>query len=115
MKKIVVSLLVLFTMVSCFAQPITRRAMDVNTVSDARLQAQYNLFLPRYADTTAANLSKGIDSCGAAIFTYDNNTQWIRACNPKRWVKAAGSVITDNTATVNLSGDGSTATPLTAD
>jgi hypothetical protein len=115
MKKIVVSLLVLFSAFSVFAQPITRRAMDVNTVSDARLQAQYNLFLPRYTDTTAANLSKGIDSCGAAIFTYDNNTQWIRACNPKRWVKAAGSVVTDNTQTVNLSGDGSTATPLTAD
>jgi hypothetical protein len=115
MKRIVVSLLVLFTTFSAFAQPITRRAMDVNTVSDARLQAEKNFFLPRYADTTAANLSKGIDSCGASIFTYDNNTQWLRACNPKRWVKAAGSLVAGNTATVNLSGDGSTATPLTAD
>jgi hypothetical protein len=115
MKRIVVSLLVLFATFSAFAQPLTRRAMDVNTVSDARLQAEKNFFLPRYADTTAANLSKGIDSCGASIFTYDNNTQWLRACNPKRWVKAAGSLVADNTATVNLSGDGSTATPLTAD
>jgi hypothetical protein len=115
MKRIVVSLLVLFATISAFAQPLTRRAMDVNTVSDARLQAEKNFFLPRYADTTAANLSKGIDSCGALIFTYDNNTQWLRACNPKRWVKAAGSLVADNTATVNLSGDGSAATPLTAD
>jgi hypothetical protein len=115
MKKVAVLLLFIVSAVASFAQPITRRAMDVNTVSDARLQAQYNLLLPRYTDTTAANLAKGIDSCGAYIYTYTDNATWVRGCSPKRWIKSGTSIVTDNTESVTLSGVGDASDPLVAD
>jgi hypothetical protein len=71
----------------CAAQPIVHRSNPANTVSDARWQAQYNLFAPRFADTTAANVQKGIDSCGAMIYTYDINSFWFRQCSPKKWIQ----------------------------
>jgi hypothetical protein len=55
-----------------------------------RLQAEKNFFVPRYNDTTEANLNKGIDSCGALIFSRDVNAFYYRACNPKRWTAIAG-------------------------
>ena len=80
MKKI---LTILFTIISLssLGQAITQRSGASFTVQDARLSAQYNLFIPRFADTTAANLQKGIDSCGAIIFTYDVSAIWFRNCN----------------------------------
>jgi len=60
-------------------------------VQDARLAAQYNFFVPRYADTVFANLNKGIDTCGALIFTYDYNGFWYRQCSPKKWVQLFGN------------------------
>lgn len=81
-------LTILFFLISIagISQPIVNRAGMANTVADYRLQATYNLFLPRYADTTAANVQKGIDSCGALIFTYDSMKVWYRQCSPKKWV-----------------------------
>jgi len=55
-----------------------------------RLQAEKNFFVPRYNDTTEANLNKGIDSCGALIFSRDVNAFYYRACNPKKWTAIAG-------------------------
>ena len=89
MKKLLTILFVLFSVV-CFSQSIVPRATAGNTVSDARLQAQYNFFIPRYADTTAANVQKGIDSTGAIIFTYDVNNFWVRVGNPKHWQQGSG-------------------------
>jgi hypothetical protein len=84
MKRLLVLALVLSSLVGS-TQTIVNRAGPANTVSDARLQAQYNFFAPRYADTTAANVQIGADSCGAVIYTYSNNSFWYRQCSPKRW------------------------------
>ena len=86
MKRILIILICLLPLF-LFAQPIQQRATGVITVQDARLSAQYNFFLPRYFDTTAANLQKGIDSCGALIFTRSDNYIWYRQCTPKLWVQ----------------------------
>lgn len=85
------------------AQPNVTRASGANTVYDTRLGALKNFYLPRYADTTAANLEKGTDSCGAKIYTYDGNKEWIRACNPKRWENVGTSTFdatTPSTSTI---------------
>jgi hypothetical protein len=71
--------------------------------------ASKNLFAPRYADTTAANADKGIDSCGALIFTYDVNNYWLRKCSPKRWEQVGtGSGSTSITNIYNNSITGAT-------
>ena len=85
--KHLIFLIVFFSSVQCFSQPIVNRAGQANTVQDARLAAQYNLFTPRYLDTTAANIQKGIDTCGAIIFCYVTNSLWYRQCAPKKWVQ----------------------------
>lgn len=71
----------------CFSQPVINRTFGTNTVNDPRLMASSNFIPPRYQDTTAANLSIGIDSCSALIFTYNDNSYWMRICSPKRWIK----------------------------
>lgn len=118
MKRLIIFFLVLVSM-NAISQPVINRALQVNTVNDARLMASRNFYLPRYIDTTSANLDKGIDSCGAQIFTYTNNLVWIRACNPKRWIQGGGggggSLVTDNTESVTLSGTGDALDPLIAD
>jgi hypothetical protein len=91
MNKVILFFVFLFVCFSAISQPISYRASDVITVSDGRLQAQYNLFIPRYTDTTAANLKKGIDSCGAIIYTYEGNKIWKRSCNPKKWEELSSS------------------------
>ena len=112
MKKLL-TILFLFCFYISFAQPVVNRSGPANTVQDARWMAQYNLFVPRYADTTAANLSSGVDSCGAIIFTYNTNGLWVRLCSPKRWsqLSSATSIniynsdgtISDAVRTVTLS------------
>ena len=94
-KKIVLVLCVLFVYVSGIAQPVTARSSSVVTVMDSRFFAQYNFRPPVFPDTTAANVQKGLDSCGALIFTYDYNGYWYRACSPKRWVKVGASLAGD--------------------
>lgn len=94
MKKI---LLITFLVVAAFeghSQFVIQRTFGTNTVNDPRFMASINLFPPRYSDTTSANLSIGIDTCGAHIFTYGDNAWWLRACNPKRWIRVLKT--TDN-------------------
>lgn len=98
MKYISILILFTFCFLQSFAQPVVNRAGSANTVQDARLMGLYNLFVPRYVDTTAANVTsgtnpRGVDSCGAIIFLYTTNSIWTRACNPKRWIEV-GSVPT---------------------
>lgn len=93
MKKLLLLFSFVLSAAVCFCQPIVNRAGSANTVSDARLRAQFNFYLPRYADTTAASVvpSIGIDSCGALIYTYTDNKTWVRKCSPKRWEEVGGS------------------------
>lgn len=98
--KLFLTILVSLCSSILFAQPIVNRAGNANTVADGRHQSTLNDFLPRYADTTTANLPAniGIDSCGAQIFTYDINSVWIRKCSPKRWEKVERNIyIADGT------------------
>lgn len=93
MKKILLFILTLISL-SSIGQPIVGRAGSSFTVMDSRWMAQYNLFLPRYADTTAANVQKGIDSLGAKIFTYDVFGEWLRvkdANGVKKWIQTSSS------------------------
>lgn len=71
------------------SQSVVNRSNSTITVNDARHMASLNSFIPRYADTTSANVFKGIDSCGAIVYTYKGNTLWVRGCNPKRWLPAS--------------------------
>lgn len=83
-------------------QTKTDRGGPANTVSDDRVEVERNLFLPRYADTTAANLDKGIDSLGALI--------WTRAPFPGGlWVRQINSAQTNRVWT--LYGTGATPPP----
>lgn len=93
MKKLFLILSFLFCFVLSYGQSIVNRSNNTITVSDSRLQAGLNFFVPRYADTTAANTSKGIDSCGALIFTYDVNGYWFRSCSPKVWTRVGTSSV----------------------
>lgn len=96
MKRLITIVLLLIS-ASGITQSIVNRASQANTVADARLQATFNLLVPRYQDTILANVpyfpgvggNRGLDSCGQIIFTYDVNNFWARACNPKRWVRVA--------------------------
>ena len=93
MKKIFL-LLIIFICADVFGQPIVNRAGQANTVQDARLAAQYNFLLPRYADTTAANLNLGIDTLGAKIFCYNPMAEFLRVKNAngtKFWMQVSGS------------------------
>lgn len=89
MRKFLTILFVVASFAS-IGQNIVPRASAANTVSDARLQAQLNFFIPRYNDTATANASIGIDSLGAIIFTYDVNNFWIRVGGPKHWQQGSG-------------------------
>jgi hypothetical protein len=88
MKKIFVSLLIIFSIASCYGQTVVNRAGASNTVNDFRHMSRYNSFQPIYDDTTAANVLKGIDSCGAMIQTRTPRARWRRECYPsKHWVR----------------------------
>lgn len=114
MKKLFISIGFLLSLFTVVGQPITPRGSTTNTVADQRLQATLNFFTPRYADTTAANASIGIDSCGAVIFTYDAMSLWQRKCSPKHWALIGGTVTTSNSPSITFSGDGSPPNPLIA-
>ena len=86
MKKIFIIISLLLIALVSFSQSIVPRTNSSYTVQDSRFAAQYNLLVPRYADTTAANIQIGIDTCGAIIFTYDSMSLWVRECSPKHWV-----------------------------
>lgn len=90
MKRILTILVLLIAGIA-IGQPIVNRSGIGNTVADSRWQATLNAFIPRYADTTSANTSKGIDSAGAIIYTYSTNALWYRQSSPKKWVQLASS------------------------
>lgn len=100
MKKIIIFLLVLFYCITGMAQPVTQRGSATITVYDARSGATFNMFMPRYADTTSANTNLGIDSCGAIIYTYNDKAGWFRQCSPKKWVLFGSSGGNNNTDTI---------------
>jgi len=89
MKRLITILAILIVSVNCLSQSIVPRANSSYTVMDSRFMAQYNLFAPRYADTTAANAgtAEGIDTLGAVIFTYNTMSLWVRSGDPKSWVE----------------------------
>lgn len=106
MKKICLLGLVLFFCLVGNSQVVLYRSSDVITVGDFRLQAGKNFFLPRYADTTAANLDKGIDSCGALIYIGADVSIYYRSCNPKKWSKLySGTPSTNYIDTLRRSSD----------
>lgn len=78
-----------------FSQSDVFRSNGLNRLIDPRLAATKTFNPPSFIDTTAANLVKGTDSCGALIFTYDVNNYWVRKCNPKKWVQitSAGNTL----------------------
>lgn len=75
----------LFTSLKVFAQPVQNGSSASVTVANQRTINVKNFSIPRYADTTAANLNLGVDTSGALIYTYNDQKQWIRKHNPKRW------------------------------
>lgn len=91
MKKGIIFLGIILSFFGTFGQSVILRTTGTNTINDPRQEHTINLVVPRYTDTTsnpgganyAANI--GIDSCGAVIFTYSDNSIWIRQCSPKRW------------------------------
>lgn len=108
MKKLLITLSVFLVALGSLAQyapfppptpptlpKIDNRGSPSVINNDARLQAQFSLYVPRYPDTSHANIANniGADSCGALIFTYDINNFWVRACNPKRWVRVSNDQI----------------------
>lgn len=118
MKKIILSISFLLSLVVSFAQPPIVRSSNANTVYDTRLGALKNFIPPTYQDTTEANLSTniGIDSVGALIFTFNTNSYWYRADNPKRWVPVGiTNVNTENSNSILFSGFGTEDNPLIAD
>ncbi|HRP30440.1 MAG TPA: hypothetical protein PKV73_01045 [Agriterribacter sp.] len=84
-------ILLLLFVFSGYSQNIVNRANSSYTVQDSRFSAALNLYVPRYADTTEANLSTGIDSSGAVIYTYSTNSLWYRSAEDgKKWVEVGG-------------------------
>jgi len=81
------------------AQYKIRRAGPANTVEDWRLAAFKNLIIPRYNDTTEANISTniGLDSCGAIIYARTSSKFFFRKCNPKRWEEGTSPLDPANT------------------
>jgi hypothetical protein len=113
MKKVFLILVLILTFIVGCTQTISNRSSGAVTTQDARLSALYNLLIPRYSDTTQANLTQyvGLDSCGAVIFTRSDNNVWKRNCNIKKWelVGGAASVNIYNSTTT-----GGTAIPFWA-
>lgn len=103
MKRLLLFISFVFCFVVSYTQPVVIRSGPANTTIDSRSGALYNFYLPRFLDTSAANLSKGIDSCGAQIYVYATNSVWYRACSPKRWVDIGSG----GSATPNINNIGS--------
>lgn len=117
MKKILLSILFILSLIYSVAQLKIVRSTGSNTVYDTRLGALKNFFPPLYPDTISANLPDniGLDTVGALIFTTNEQTYWMRVADPsKRWVQIGGTVEVQNSNSIFLSGDGSSQNPLTA-
>jgi hypothetical protein len=66
-------------------------------VSDGRLQAQYNLFIPRYQDTAAVQSWLGLDSVGAIIFCRADNGFYYRSTS-HTWLKLSTTSVSGLTS-----------------
>jgi hypothetical protein len=84
------------------AQIEVTRSPSTITAADYRVHAVYNLFPPRYADTTTANTFKGLDYLGAHIFVTGSGP-WYRdsSAGTHKWVQygsgGGGSYTADET------------------
>lgn len=96
MKKLLFILSLCFCFVIANSQVVINRTTGTNTVNDPRQIHSKNLVIPRYLDTTAANVDKGIDSSGAIIYTYTGKTLWLRQNSPKKWTSIAANISTFN-------------------
>src|SRR3990167_3383411 len=103
MKKLLLILFIILVATIGYSQSVTQRTTGSTTVSDGRLMAAFNLFIPRYNDTTSASAAKGIDTCGAIIFTYDSGFVWVRRCNPAKYWSKIGN---DGSGTVTAASNG---------
>ena len=104
----IILILTLLISIQSFGQvPTGYQVRRVNERLQGKFMIDTSVTLPRYADTTAANLHKGVDTCGAVFFAYLTNSLWIRACNPKHWVEVGSSGVTENIFTSDgiLEGD----------
>lgn len=114
MKKLILSISLILTFFIGFGQPIVQRSTGTNTLVDPNLFTSKSFRLPVFLDTTAANAITSLDSAGKLIFTYTGNSVWVRESNPKKWVQIGGTVQTQNSNSILLSGDGSPPSPLIA-
>lgn len=86
MKKLIL-ILTIFISIQSFAQVPTgyqKRIVNERIQGSFMVDSAFNP--PRYYDTTAANLHKRSDTCGAMFFAYGIDSLYYRACNPKRWI-----------------------------
>lgn len=98
MKKFIYILILFFISFNSFSQRIVQRSTQSSTVADSRVMAQLNQFIPRYLDTSSANIpgAYGLDTSAQIIYTYNDEAFWIRAHNPKRWVSWSTQSILPN-------------------
>src|SRR6187399_1454591 len=83
----IILILTLFISIQSFGQVPTgyqKRIVNERIQGSFMVDSAFNI--PRYYDTTAANLHKRSDSCGAMFFAYGIDSIYYRACNPKRWI-----------------------------
>ncbi len=85
MKKILFFILLIVSF-QAFGQPTGYQKRIVNERIQGSFMVDSAFNMPRYYDTTAANLHKRSDSCGAIFFSYAKDSIYYRACNPKRWI-----------------------------
>lgn len=113
MKKLLLLIPLIVSSFLVFAQPKVTRSTGANTVMDTRLGAIKNFLTPVYSDTSVASqiANIGIDSCGAQIFTYDVMGLWVRACNPKRWIRIGSVTALISSNSILVSGAGTDASP----
>ncbi len=83
----IILILTLFISIQSFGQvPTGYQKRTVNERIQGKFMVDSFFNIPRYTDTTAANLHKGVDSCGSMFFSYTKDSVYYRACNPKRWI-----------------------------
>ncbi len=105
MKQIIL-ILTLFISIHSFGQVPTgyqKRIVNERIQGSFMVDSAFNI--PRYYDTTAANLHKRSDSCGALFFAYGIDSVYYRACNPKRWISVGSGGSNFANANLTLTGN----------
>lgn len=96
MKNICIFILFLSFAFCGLAQSNSPRSTSSVTAVDQRLSVPLNFYMPRYTDTTVANIAAniGLDSISGMIYTRTDGKVWVRKSSPKRWVEVgAGAAI----------------------